>query len=237
MTRTSRVGILGGTFDPIHCGHLDLGDAASSALALTEIIAVTANIPPHRPQPIASSYHRFAMVVLALADRERWRASDLELSSEGPSFTARTLQHFRDRGFAPTELCFIVGADAFAEIETWMEFPAILDRAHFAVVSRPGHPVGGLRARLPAVAPRMTDPTGIAGATAPLIFLIDAPTADVSSTAIRRRLAAGEPIADLVPPGVRQHIERHGLYTRSTMSAAGAHARPGPAAGRLHGQD
>ena len=133
-----RIGILGGTFDPIHCGHLDMGSAAERALGLTQLVVMTANIPPHRPQPVASSYHRFAMVALAIGGRERWRASDFELGIGLPSYTSGTFQHFHDRGFASTELFFVIGADAFAEIETWKDFPAILDRAHFAVVSRPG---------------------------------------------------------------------------------------------------
>ena len=233
-----RIGILGGTFDPIHCGHLDMGSAAERALGLTQIVVMTANIPPHRPQPVASSYHRFAMVALAISGHERWRASDFELGIGLPSFTSGTLQHFHDRGFASTELFFVIGADAFAEIETWKDFPAILDRAHFAVVSRPGFPVAEMPARLPALARRMTGPSEAARRTTASIFLIDAPTANVSATAIRQRSARGESIVDLVPPAVGQHIERHALY--STISTAGDFGtgthRP-PAAGRLHGQD
>jgi nicotinate-nucleotide adenylyltransferase len=236
-----RIGILGGTFDPIHCGHLDVGRAAESALGLTEIVVIPSNIPPHRPQPVASSHHRFAMIALAISGRDGWRASDVELRVGSPSFTTGTLRHFQDRGFAATELFFIIGADAFAEIESWMDFPAILDRAHFAVVSRPGFPVGEMSARLPALAPRMTSPseatsTHAAPAT-PSIFLINAATADVSATAIRRRAAGGESVAGLVPPAVGQHIEQHALYSAAFADEFGAGARRIPAAGRLHGQD
>jgi len=224
-----RIGILGGTFDPIHCGHVDVGAAAESALGLTELFVVASNMPPHRPQPVASSYHRFAMVALAVAERERWRASDLELAVGAPSFTTGTLQRFHDGGCAPGELFFIIGADAFAEIESWKDFPMILDRANFAVVSRPAFPVGGMPARLPALSSRMIAPSEGGGLPTPALFLIDATTADVSSTAIRRRCAAAESIAGLVPPGVQQHIERHGLYSATATREFTSDAR--------HGQD
>jgi len=239
MTVTGRrIGILGGTFDPIHCGHLDMGSAAERALGLTQLVVMTANIPPHRPQPVASSYHRFAMVALAISGHDRWRASDFELGIGLPSFTSGTLQHFHDRGFASTELFFVIGADAFAEIETWKDFPAILESAHFAVVSRPGFPVVEMPPRLPALARRMTGPSEAATRTTPSIFLIDAPTANVSATAIRQRSARGESIVDLVPPAVGQHIERHALYSiRSTTGELGTEPHRPPTAGRLHGQD
>jgi nicotinate-nucleotide adenylyltransferase len=204
-----RIGILGGTFDPIHCGHVDVARAAEEALGLTRVFIVTSNVPPHRATPAVSSYHRFAMVALAVAGRPRWCASDIELKSAEASYTSTTLRRFHADGYSPDELFFLTGADAFAEIETWRDYPAILDLARFVVVSRPGFPVGELRRRLPSLVDRA--------------ILIDAPTADVSSTAIRRRIAARESIAGLVPPGVRQHIEQHGLY--ATMS------------GRLHGED
>jgi nicotinate-nucleotide adenylyltransferase len=204
-----RIGILGGTFDPIHCGHIDVARAAEEALGLTRLFLITSNVPPHRAAPVASSYHRFAMVALAVSNRPTWFASDVELRSAAPSYTSTTLRRFHGEGYAPSELFFLIGADAFAEIETWRDYPQILDFAQFAVVSRPGFPVAEVRNRLPSLADR--------------ILAIDAPTADVSATAIRQRIAAGDSIAGLVPPAVRQHIERHGLYT--TMS------------GRLHGED
>jgi nicotinate-nucleotide adenylyltransferase len=233
-----RLGILGGTFDPVHVGHMDLADAAQSALGLTEMILVTSNVPPHRPQPVTSAYHRFAMVAFAVQERPDWRAADLELRHATPSFTSRTLTRFHERGYRPTELFFVIGADAFFEIESWRDYPNILDAAHFVVISRPRVPVGEVRERLPNLTSRMvTHPIDVLSATRPLIILIDAPTADVSSTAIRDRLAAGEPIAGLVLPSVQQHIERHGLYTPITPGRRASDAPHTSPAGRLHGQE
>ncbi|MBI3490602.1 MAG: nicotinate-nucleotide adenylyltransferase [Acidobacteria bacterium] len=233
-----RIGILGGTFDPIHCGHVDVGQAVQDVLGLSRLFVVAANVPPHRPQPFASAYHRFAMAALAVASRPGWRATDLELRLDTPSYTSGTLQRFRERGFAATELYFVIGADAFVDIGSWRDYPAILDLAHFAVVSRPGYPVDELSHRLPRLASRMARPP-IDSLTAldPMIVLIDAPTADVSSTVIRRKLAAGESIAGLVPAGVQRHIEQHGLYTPMPPGRRASDAPQAQAAGRFHGQE
>jgi nicotinate-nucleotide adenylyltransferase len=236
-----RLGILGGTFDPIHNGHLDVGTAAAAALSLTEIQVLTSNIPPHRPQPVASSYHRFAMVALAVVGRPNWRASDVELAVGGaPSYTTATLQRFHEHGCAATELFFVIGTDAFADVESWKDYPGIFDRAHFVVVSRPGLPVSEMPARLPALASRMTDNPASMASNTPLIFLLHAVTTDVSATAIRRRCAARQSIARLVPPGVQQYIEQHDLYSSPLGTPSGGVALDAhrmPAAGRLHGQD
>src|SRR4051812_42672162 len=121
-----RIGILGGTFDPIHCGHIDLGHAAQTALGLTHLFVITANIPPHRPQPVASAYHRFAMTAMAVAGRHGWQASDLELRAGAQSFTRDTLARFHGDGYRACELFFIIGTDAFLDIESWKDYPAIL---------------------------------------------------------------------------------------------------------------
>lgn len=231
-----RLGVLGGTFDPVHFGHLDAGRAADAALHFTELIVVPSLIPPHRPQPFASSYHRFAMVALAVAGRDRWRVSDLELLQTEPSFTAATLDRLHQAGFAPIEIFFIVGADAFADISTWRHFPEILDGAHFAVVSRPGCPVEAMPARLPSLASRMIAASEAMTATSPGIVVIPAETADVSSTTIRSRQARGEPLDGLVPSAVAGHIRQHGLYLDAALRDTNG-APHGPAAGRLHGQD
>ncbi len=232
-----RVGILGGTFDPIHCGHLDLGAAVQRALELTSLLVVPANVPPHRPPPIASSFHRFGMVALAVAGRPGWEASDLELLHDMPSYTAATLQRLHERGFHPRELFFVIGADAFLEIRSWKNYPGILESAQFAVVSRPGCAVDALPGRLPDLAPRMTTTSGDAVVDGHAsIFLINAPTADVSSTAIRQRRLAGQSISGLVPPGVEQHIEQHGLYTSMAAEQREHDRLTNMAAGRLHGE-
>src|SRR5262245_25006624 len=111
-----RIGILGGTFDPIHLGHVDVGRAAEQALALTRVYVVTAKTPAHRAGPVASPFQRFAMVALAIP-KQNWRASDMELRHETVSYTVDTLERFLERGYERSELFFIIGADAFASIE------------------------------------------------------------------------------------------------------------------------
>jgi nicotinate-nucleotide adenylyltransferase len=202
------------------------------------VMVVPASLPPHRPQPHASSFHRFAMVALAVGGRAGWRASDLELRDESQSYTSATLQKFHDRGYKASELYFIVGSDAFADIASWMDYPAILDAAHFVVISRPGHPVDDIPHRLPNLAHRMVrPPLDAISHVDPMIVLIDTPTADVSSSAIRDRRARGESIATLVPDPVRQHIEQHGLYTPASPGRRASDRPAGEPAARLHGQE
>jgi nicotinate-nucleotide adenylyltransferase len=230
-----RVGIMGGTFDPIHVGHLEAALAAKTVLDLTQLFVVTSHVPPHRPPPHASSYHRFAMVSLAVAGREGWQASDLELRDHAQSYTSATLKKLHAHGYAPAELFFIIGADAFADIMSWVNYPAILDYTNFAVVSRPGHPIDELQRRLPALAQRMVLPAiDTITRKDPVIVLLDAPTSDVSATAIRQRRARGESIARLVPDSVRQHIEQHDLYTSIAPGRREGDIAPASAAGRLH---
>lgn len=214
MIPGARVGILGGTLDPIHVGHLETARAARTALDLERVIVVPARVPPHRlEEPAASGYHRFAMAALCAADHDWMVVSDDELTAAGPSFTAETLDRYRASGWRPSQIFFITGADAFAEIETWHRFPEVLDLAHFAVVSRPGLPVGALAARLPSLRSRFLPSAQAREAgERPAVFLIDAATPDVSSTEVRRRLGLGGRVTGLVCPAVERHIRRHNLY-------------------------
>ena len=157
MTLAARIGILGGTLDPIHVGHLETALAARQALALDRVIVLPSRVPPHRQhQPVASRYHRFAMAALAVDGVDGLSVSDIELRAPEPSYTADTLERFRESsGLPASQIFFITGADAFAEIETWHRYPEVLDLSHFVVVSRPGCPVEALREQLPALAPRM----------------------------------------------------------------------------------
>ncbi len=212
-----RTGILGGTFDPVHEGHLAAADAARRALALDRVLFVPAHQPPHRPAELrTSAFHRFAMVSLAVASRPHFVASDLELRRPGPSFTSVTLDELHRAGYLAEQLFFITGTDAFADIAAWHDYPALLDLAHFVVISRPGRSFNLLRERLPALSPRMRvagpGRDEAAGLESCAIFLVNAATPDVSSTEIRDRAARRASLAGLVTPEVERHIRKHGLY-------------------------
>jgi nicotinate-nucleotide adenylyltransferase len=211
MTADVRLGILGGTFDPIHLGHLEAASAAQRALALDRILLVPARTPPHRStEPRASVFHRFAMAALAAAERDMI-VSDLEVRRDGPSYTALTLEALHLEGYAPSQLYFITGSDAFAEVSTWYDYPRILGMANFVVVSRPGAPRA--TALVPNAQPLIPD------ATRPTVVSVETDTPDVSSTEIRRRVGAGESIDGLVPSSVAGHIRRHRLYVPAPVAA------------------
>jgi nicotinate-nucleotide adenylyltransferase len=200
------LGVLGGTFDPIHLGHVAAAAAAQNALHLERIMLVPSHLPPHRADPVsASPEDRFAMAKLAAADRPGWSASRIEIDRRGPSYTYDTLAELASPEW---QLFFITGADAFAEIATWSRYPAVLDLANFVVVSRPGITLDSLRERVPSAF--LTRPS-----TKTRVILVEAPTPDVSSTEIRRRARAGESLSGLVPESVADYVRTHRLYTGS----------------------
>jgi nicotinate-nucleotide adenylyltransferase len=221
---TRRIGLLGGTFDPVHYGHLDAADAARAALRLDEVLVIPSHVPPHRPaQPHASVFHRFAMLALAVQGRPYVRLSDTELAREGPSFTVDTLRRLHESGLRPLQLFFILGADAFAEIATWRAFPAVLDAANFAVIARPGTSLDDAMTRNAGVVGRvLLDPADMRHDVGRVlldpaepktgIYPVEAQTRDVSSTAIRERIAARVPIDECVPGPVAAYITAQGLY-------------------------
>jgi nicotinate-nucleotide adenylyltransferase len=196
---TGRLGVLGGTFDPVHYGHLDAAAAAREALSLDQVLFIPAHDQPLRANdPRATAFHRFAMAALATNGCRGYRVSEMELAREGTSYTIDTLRQLHADGWSPSQLFFILGADAFAEIAHWRGYPEILDAARFVVVARPGVTLDSVLARMPELRPRVS--------------LVEARTRDVSSTTIRQRLAAGESIDDLVPAPVARHILAHQLY-------------------------
>lgn len=223
----ARLGLLGGTLDPVHLGHRAAGLAAAQALALDEVRLVPSRIPPHRAVgPQASDHHRFAMAALVAMDEPAWTVSDCEVRRDGPSYTFDTLSELHREGVAATQIFFLIGADAFAEIATWSRYPAVLDLAHFVVVARPGVTLASVQARVPDLALRLTPPSALPARTTPGLALLHAQTPDVSSTDIRTRASGGRSLSGLVSAPVERYIRRHGLYgSRSTM------------VGALHGQD
>jgi nicotinate-nucleotide adenylyltransferase len=184
-----RVGILGGTFDPIHLGHLRAAEDAREALALESIAFIPALVPPHRSEAISSARDRFAMVVLATAGNARFGVSDLELEREGPSYTVDTLRALRDKR-PDAELVLIVGSDTYPEMNTWRDHETVFSLATVAVVGRPG-----------AALPEGERAVAVEGAGLP-----------ISSTEIRRRVAERRSIRYLVADAVADYIEKRGLY-------------------------
>ncbi len=225
-----RVGVLGGTLDPVHAGHLAAARAAARALSLDRVWLMPSHVPAHKASPSASPWHRFAMTALAVAGDGVLAASDLELSRPGPTYTWDTLQALTTEGLTPSQIFFITGADAFAAIATWHRFPDVLDAGHFVVVTRPGHDLPESTRTHPEVAPRLRTTAADDGpmtgedANRCAIWLLRADTPDVSSTDIRHRILTGMEVGTDVPASVAAHIRRHGLYTSAT------------AARRLHGE-
>ncbi|HET7292587.1 MAG TPA: nicotinate-nucleotide adenylyltransferase [Vicinamibacteria bacterium] len=185
-----RAGLLGGTFDPIHLGHLRAAENAREALALDRVAFVPAAQPPHRPPPVSSARDRFAMVALATAGHSAFYPSDAELEREGPSYTVDTLRAWR--ALRPQdELVLVVGSDAFLEMGTWREAEALFTLCTVAVVARPGE----------ALPPGPGPSVAVSG-----------PGLQVSSSEVRRLLAAGQSVRYLVPEAVADYIEKRGLY-------------------------
>jgi len=207
------LGILGGTFNPIHTAHLRLAEVARAELALSRVLFVPAGDPPLKHAGVAPACHRLAMVRLAIDGRPEFEALELEIERPGPSYTVDTLAELARRH--PGErLWFIVGADALAQLGAWRSPERLFELASFAAARRPGSP-GGLAELLPARLARAFRPKDerswlhVSGNE--LRELPFAPL-DVSATEIRRRAARGEDIGYWVPPRVAAYIAEHQLY-------------------------
>ncbi len=219
MTRElhAPLGLLGGTFDPVHYGHLELAREVRSALGLEAVRLMPAGDPPHRGA-LAPAAHRLAMVELALADYPDLEVDAREIHRPGPSYTVATLAELRSE--APARpLALIVGDDAFAGLPTWHRWHDLFDLAHFIVVARPGTSRG--RALPPALASewerRVTrDPRMLSQPQGGAIFAQPITPHDISASAIRADLARGPDglaaVRGLLPPAVLAYIDRNQLY-------------------------
>lgn len=189
-----RLGIFGGTFNPIHLGHLLIAEDAAEAFHLDRVVFVPSATPPHkRPRVLAPAAQRMRMVKFAIQGNNRFTCSDIEVRRGGPSYSVETLRHLR--GAMPrAEFFFLIGSDSLRELHKWKEAPELVKLCEFICVTRPGERVGRTRLR---------------GAR---IHKLTGHPADVSSTDIRNRAARGATIRYLVPDAVRRYIERHRLY-------------------------
>ncbi|GAB4424459.1 MAG: nicotinate-nucleotide adenylyltransferase [Chloroflexi bacterium OHK40] len=206
MGEPERIGIYGGTFDPIHIGHLAIAEEARVALGLSRVMVVPAARQPLKGAEGAPAEHRLAMARLACADNPAFVVDDLELRRPPPSYTIDTLRALAARLGPTAELYFVLGADAARDLPRWRSADAILALARIAVVGRPGTTLHlpSLAAALPAAVGRVT--------------LLPGPHLDISSTELRRRIAENRPVRYLVPEPVRAYIAAHGLYRHASAS-------------------
>lgn len=197
-----RLGVLGGTFDPPHYGHLALAETARVQLGLARVLFVPAGDPPHKPGcPLSPAVHRAAMVTAAIADNPAFVLSRVDLDRPGPHYTVDMLALLRGM-FAGAEFYFLMGGDSLAEFLTWRDPAGIVRQAVLVVMERPGWTadIPVLEREIPGIRER-------------LVWL-DAPRLDLSATDLRRRVREGLPIRYLVPPAVEAYIREHRLYAR-----------------------
>jgi nicotinate-nucleotide adenylyltransferase len=189
-----KIGLMGGTFDPIHVGHLRAAENAREALGLDRVWFIPAAVPPHRAGPVSAALDRYAMVALATAANPAFAASDVELLRDGPSYTADTLETLR--ALVPNDdLYLIVGSDTFPEIRTWKDPERVFGQCRVAVVHRPGD----MRAEMPDL-------------PAERVCWVEGAGLPISATEIRRRIREEHSIRYLVPEAVADYIEKRGLY-------------------------
>jgi nicotinate-nucleotide adenylyltransferase len=203
-----RVGVLGGTFDPIHIGHLVAAEEVRAQLRLDRVIFVPAGLPPHKlSDDISSVDHRLAMVKLAIASNPYFTISRVDIDRFGPCYTVDTLQLLRDELGSDVELYFIMGSDSLADLPTWYQPQRLIRLCRLAVVERPGYQVDmeELERVLPGITSR--------------VHFINSPPLGISSTDIQRRVREGLPIKYQVPEAVEEYIYKHELYTGRSVDS------------------
>jgi len=196
-----KIGVMGGTFDPLHIGHLILAQEAGYQLKLDKILFIPAGDPPHKQnQPVTPAFHRLTMAQLATAQNPLFEVSDVEIKRQGLSYTVNTLETLSQIYAETATLYFIIGADAAAELPNWYQPRRVIELAILAVVGRPGYifPLDKLQAALPGIEQRLVR--------------VDTPMIEVAAQEIRQRVLEGAPIRYLVPPSVEEYIRREGLY-------------------------
>jgi nicotinate-nucleotide adenylyltransferase len=218
-----RLGVFGGTFDPIHAGHIAVAEALSARFAFDRLLFVPAFVPPHKVgRAIASPYHRFAMVALATASRPDWAVSEIEVEAPARPYSVDTVGRLNATYPEAAPLYFVIGADSFEDLPLWRDYLRLVESCHMIVSARPGHELG-FENMPEAVRRRIVDLRGTspnagfpeAGRSETRIYLTEDVFVDVSSTAIRNHSGAGESTRGLVPDEVASYIEKHRLYGRN----------------------
>jgi len=214
------VALFGGTFDPVHCGHLSAARAAQQAFALERIEFIPASLPPHKlSRAITPFAHRYGMVALACAGIAEFVPSLLEGPPEvpeesggKPNYTIETVRRARG-ALAPSDrLYFLLGADAFLDLPHWREWTALLEACDFILVSRPGFAIAEIARVVPSALRTGRETASTISLRRSTLHLLTTVEADVSSSGIRQAVAAGKPLAGMVPDAVADYIRKQGLY-------------------------
>ena len=194
-----KIGLFGGSFDPIHNGHLQIAAAAHEQLLINEIFFIPAAIPPHKQHiTLTEAHHRRCMVQLAVEDQSDFKASDIEIQRNGVSYTIDTIMFFRNNYHLTNEqLYFIIGADSLVDFYKWREPEKILENCQIVVYDRAGVDLGSIKDDLKN-----------------RVFFLNAPLIDISSTTIRNMIRCGESLNDLLPQRVNNYILSNGLYIK-----------------------
>lgn len=192
-----RIGLFGGTFNPIHCGHVKAAESVQNIFSFDRILFIPSYLPPHKESgDVASAAHRLKMVELALASFDRFFPSSVEIDARGTSYSILTLNKIKEM-FPQTEAFFLLGIDAFLEIETWKDYEDVLKQCSFVVMNRPGF-------RLSEAKDILTEKYKI--------YLLSINTLDISSSKVRERIRKNQPIEGLVPENVENYIKERRLY-------------------------
>ncbi len=206
----ARIGIMGGTFDPVHYGHLVTAQGALRALDLEMVIFVPSARPPHKVrESVSSPQDRYLMTLLATVSNEQFVVSPVEIERPGPSYTVDTVQHFRDVYGAGADLFFITGVDAILEIPTWRNTGSLLEMCHFIAASRPGYSEDLFHKFLASLRSDQRE----------RIHRLEIPALAISSSDLRRRVRDGDPIKYLLPESVEGYIFKRVLYRNHSGSS------------------
>lgn len=220
MSGPSLVGIFGGTFDPIHCGHLQIAEQVRDAAGLSTVYFIPAGEPRLRNPPVASARDRVAMVSAAISDNPGFALDECEVRRQSVSYTIDTLRELKQRLGEHATLCFIIGTDAFQKLPGWHEWQALFGLCHFIIADRPGYRLaapdtGALSDRVleeACAGRRISVAKDLEKTSSGLIFVAPTTLTDISSTTIRARIGAGKSIRYLVPDAILDYIDNHHLY-------------------------
>lgn len=217
MSRKKKVGLFGGTFNPIHLGHLRVAELIQAKFGLEEVLFIPSYIPPHKEAAdVAPARDRFIMVRLAIAGHAGFIASPIEIKARQKSYSIITLNKIK-KIYPGALIFFILGADAFLDIETWKSYQEVLTQCQFIIVRRPGYRLSEAKKAVPE---RLKEQIAFVRRSQPVqpgvfsrrFFLVDIPSLPISSTELRRRIRSGQSIRGFVPPAVEKYIRDKNLY-------------------------